>query len=321
MIRTPLLLALAATVYAQTPATYAEYGNGCNGNPIVTAYAINAASPTLTVSSLPNEYAFPVFNSTAAPVQVLGFDVYTRTNTLAVEVGNAGVFRDNSGAGATTHTQPAPTGEGVGTIEVTGTPGWFSVAVSPPVMVQPGEAFWVQMDAYSKIAPPQNTAGGTAAPATIYYRRPTLNAYAWTASVSVTRPILRVTAASAASAVASLIHTTLPVSGQTLSLTIQNGPALATALVSLGFSDTLWLGLPLPLDLAIVGVPNCTVFASLDHFFAVQLDGTGTGTWSLPIPNGANLHGLRFFNQALILGAPNPLSAHLTNAGRGTIGV
>ncbi|MGE3172203.1 MAG: hypothetical protein AB7O97_06205 [Planctomycetota bacterium] len=315
------LIASAAALCAQAPATYSEFGFGCNGAPVVTAFALNDAAPALTVSSLPNEYAYPVFNNAGVAVQVLGFEVYTRTNTLNVEVGNAGIFRDLSGAGALAHTQPDVAGAGVGTIQVTGTEGWCSVAVSPPVLVQPGEAFYVQLDAYNLIAPPQHTTtGGVNAPAQVYYRRPNLSSYAWTPSVSVNRPMVRVTAVPATPGAASLIHSTLPVSGQTLTVDIENGPAFFPALGILGFSDTVWLGLPLPIDLGIVGAPNCTNFTSADQFFFLALDGSGSGSWSLSIPADPFFLGVTFFQQGAILGALNPLGAYVTNAGRATIG-
>lgn len=315
--------AILTTAASAQIATYAEFGYGCNGDPIVTPFALNDAAPALQVASLPNEYAYPVFNSAATPVQVLGFDVYTRTNVVpATEVGNAGIFLDNSGPAAVVHTSPANTAAATGTIEVTSTVGWYSVAISPPVVVQPGQAFWVQLDAYGKISPPQHTtAGGVAAPAAIFYRRPS-NGMVWTSSVSVARPMLRLHAATTTTGIATLMHATTPVQGQTLTLTIANGPANFPAVMVLGFSDTLWLGgaITLPVDLGFVGAPNCTNFTSADEISLVILDGVGVGTWSVTVPTDIAFLGLHFFNQGGILGAPNGLGVYLTNAGRGTVG-
>jgi len=311
---------VAASLSAQTPASYAEFGVGCNGDPALTPFALNAAAPSLTVGSLPNEYAYPVINTNAAPVQVLGFEVFTRANNaLATAVtGNAGIFRDNSGAGALVHTIPANTGVAHGTIEVTGTARWYSVAVTPPVVVQPGEAFWVQLDAYSVIAPPQNATGGTAAPASIYYRRPS-NGMVWTLSVSVARPIVQVRAATLSNNVSTLTHATLPVQGQTPTVNLF-GPANYPAVMVLAFSDQTWLGLPLPMDLGFVGAPNCTTFTSVDQFDVLFLDGAGVGTWSALVPTDAAFTGLHFFNQGGVLGASNQLGVYMTNAGRGIVG-
>lgn len=312
---------VVASLAAQNPASYAEFGVGCNGDPLLTPFALNATSPSLTVSSLPNEYAYPVINTNAAAVQVLGFEVFTRANNVAATAvtGNAGIFLDNSGPGALVHTTPANTGAAHGTIEVKGTARWYSVAVTPPVVVQPGEAFWVQLDAYSAIAPPQNIAGGTASPASIYYRRPN-NGMIWTLSVSVFRPIVQVRAATLTSSVSTLAHATLPVQGQTLTVNLF-GPASYPAIMVLAFSDQTWLGgLPLPMDLGFVGAPNCTTFTSVDQFDVLFLDGAGVGTWSALVPTDVAFMGMHFFNQGGVLGASNQLGLYMTNAGRGIVG-
>lgn len=83
---------------------------------------------------------------------------------------------------------------------------------------------------------------------------------------------------------------------------------------ALGFSDELWLGLPLPWDMAPVGMPRCTLLMAPEVTkFLVR---TATiANWNEPLPNDAALLGLGLFAQAfaLVPGA-NPAGALATRA-------
>src|SRR5688572_5785914 len=193
------LFAVAAVAGGLTAqgATYRSFAEGCNGSPMSNCVTQNDAAPVMTVSSLPNEYAYPVINTTGVPIQVVGFETFTvtnntTTNPIPVATGETGILFDLSGPAATVHTRPDPTNVANGTITVTSTQGWYSTAVYPPVTIGPGVAFWIHQDAYSRIAPPQHVAaGGVAGPTSSWYRRPSNN-NVWTVSVSVVRPIFRI---------------------------------------------------------------------------------------------------------------------------------
>ncbi|MBL8752146.1 MAG: hypothetical protein JNK15_02500 [Planctomycetes bacterium] len=78
--------------------------------------------------------------------------------------------------------------------------------------------------------------------------------------------------------------------------------ALLTA-VSFGLSDTAWNGVPLPLPLAPVGAPGCTLY----HDLALVVGEPTTvvapdmATHTLPIPDAPQLAGVRLFEQAWCL--------------------
>lgn len=320
-LRLPLaLLVLAAGLTAQTTASYTLFGTGCNSATPSNCMTFNDQGITLTVSSLPNEYAYPVINTSGQPVQVIGFEVFTVTNgVIASATGKTGIIRDNSGAGATVHTQPSPTLVANGNITVVNTQAWYSTNTYPPVTVAAGEAFWLQMDAYSMIAPPQNSAG-VLGPTSNWYRRPSNNMI-WTVSVSVTRPIYRVHCLPVSPTVPSLINTGTPVIGGSFNLAIAGGvPATAAFMIS-AFNNTTWASMPLPVNLGIFGAPNCFNYTSTDSAILYVLDGQGGVTVPWSIPNNATLSGFPFFNQAATI-APgaNPLGLLATNAGAGVVG-
>jgi hypothetical protein len=108
-----------------------------------------------------------------------------------------------------------------------------------------------------------------------------------------------------------------PQLGDTLQLEVM--PAGAAALFVAGTSDTTFLGAPLPLDLAPIGLPGCHLFTSADVAVAAPVT-AGVATTSIVIPPHRTLLGAQFFVQALALDAGAPVPGALSNAGRATIG-
>lgn len=309
-------LTLAAS--AQT-ASYTLFGEGCNGAPVGNCLTLNDVNPTHLLASLPNEYAYPVQNTTGVPIQVVGFEIYTVTNTGLQQVGKTGILYDLSGPGATVFTRPAPDNTANGTITVDNTVGWYSTSVYPPMTFQPNEVFWLHADAYSLIAPPQHVTGGAAGPVANWYRRPS-NGMIWTSSVSVARQIFRVHCLPAVPSVPTLTATSLPQFGTTLSLQITGGPALAPGFMIYAIDRTQWQSFPTPVDLGLVGAPGCALQTSSDVLDLVLLDALGQGSSQLAIPASPLLGGFTFYNQSAVLSPANQLGVLLGNAGTAVVG-
>ena len=73
----------------------------------------------------------------------------------------------------------------------------------------------------------------------------------------------------------------------------------------LGFNKDSFNGLPLPLDLGIVGLPGCTAMVAPDLSFPLGLpNSSGTAVWNLNIPNQAFLLGMQVYLQGLSFEAP-----------------
>ncbi|MBK8097497.1 MAG: hypothetical protein IPK26_10335 [Planctomycetes bacterium] len=315
-----VLFALTSSVIAQT-ATYQLYGEGCNGAAPANCLTLNDLNPTHQLASLPNEYAYPVINTTGLDIQVIGFEIYTTTNTGITETGKTGLIWDLSGPTATVHTRPDPTNIANGTITVANAAGWYSTALTPPIVVPAGVAFWFHVDAYSRIAPPQHTAaGGVAGPTQNWYRRPNNN-MVWTASVSVARQIFRIHCVPATPAVPYLTATGLPQFGQTLTLNVAGGVPNLPAFLVWALDNTQWFGQPTPVDLTAFGAPNCFNRTSTDEATFLVLDGSGAASSGSLIPNSPSLGGLAFFNQVAVLSpGTNTLGLLVGNAGAGVVG-
>lgn len=78
---------------------------------------------------------------------------------------------------------------------------------------------------------------------------------------------------------------------------------------------------PAPMNLTPFGMPNCSLYTSLDAamFFT---GANGQAKFLLPIPNAPALVGTHFYNQAMVFdpGAGNPLGAVMSDAAEGAIG-
>lgn len=112
----------------------------------------------------------------------------------------------------------------------------------------------------------------------------------------------------------------LPVLGGTLQLQIDGlaaAPSLSIGL--LGVSKSSWDGAPLPADLAVIGMPSCTLLAQ-PLILTALVGGSGTAPWPITMPSSPTFVGQDVYAQALVLDAGwNPFGAVLTNAGEGVI--
>ena len=111
-----------------------------------------------------------------------------------------------------------------------------------------------------------------------------------------------------------------PALGATFNVEISNLPfGIAAMATGLSGSSTS-TGIPLPLDLSIIGMSGCSQLVDALVLDLVSATGS-TATWSWPIPNTGSLFGYSFFNQAFVLDpAANPFGFTATNAGIGTLG-
>jgi len=109
----------------------------------------------------------------------------------------------------------------------------------------------------------------------------------------------------------------LPWLGESFTVVIDNVPSDKVFGI-LGFSSVSWLGVPLPLDLSIIGMPRCLLYTSIDATVPLQRIGN-QAEWTLRVPPLATLIGQAFFQQALIL---DPVVFGVTsNVGKAGIGV
>jgi hypothetical protein len=113
-----------------------------------------------------------------------------------------------------------------------------------------------------------------------------------------------------------------PILGQDLDLQFSSLPMTPfnPVFAMFGFSNTIWPPLTLPLPLAVIGMPGCTGYVSLDLSFLLTSQ-NGACTWTIPIANNPALAGLQFFVQGLVLDiGVNPAGLVASNAGAGLVG-
>ena len=96
-------------------------------------------------------------------------------------------------------------------------------------------------------------------------------------------------------------------------------PAGTLALFVAGFSDTTFLGAPLPADLTPLGMPGCELLVSADMAQLGLVTGS-TATFVLPVPVQRTLLGAQLFVQALATQPGAAITGAMSNGGRLTLG-
>lgn len=107
-----------------------------------------------------------------------------------------------------------------------------------------------------------------------------------------------------------------PAIGETIRLNLSRTKGNVPAILVLGLSTTRWNQMPLPLDLAFLGMPGCSLLVSPDAFMSLTTEGSGArgrASVQIQIPNDAALRGQTIYAQWLI---GDPTSARMGSATR-----
>jgi hypothetical protein len=122
-------------------------------------------------------------------------------------------------------------------------------------------------------------------------------------------------------AVPRLVNSGLPRLGQSYGLDISQAAPNSVGLLFYGFSNSTWMGLPLPFDLAVLGAPGCLIHASGEIIEIFLTNAAGLGSKNNNVPNDPNLCGGVLFNQAWVFDpTANAVGFVATNAGRAVHG-
>lgn len=113
----------------------------------------------------------------------------------------------------------------------------------------------------------------------------------------------------------------LPWIGEYYQVSVTNVPTSTAGFMTVGLSDTVWNGMPIPVDLTGFGLAGCQAWLGPD-FSALFFVNNGVGSWGLTVCNCPFAVGIQYSLQAVVLdpGAPNALGAVMSNAQRATIG-
>lgn len=103
-----------------------------------------------------------------------------------------------------------------------------------------------------------------------------------------------------------------PETGQALQWRLVGGMPSSPAVLFLGASRTIWLGIPLPVPLP--GAPDCPINVAIDLSLSTTTDAFGTGTVSITVPDDVSLIGGHVFTQfACVDLAANPFGLTTSN--------
>jgi hypothetical protein len=308
--------ALLTAILPAQPGSYASFGTACPGygkGPL-TYQAQNFASGNLETVRYPDELAFGVRSNDG---QILfNVDFHARSTTGLVESTICALYLD-SGAGT-----PSPTPAARGRLTVGPQAGIYTVYLVPPVPVVRDQTFWISQYDTSRILP-SAVDSGTAPSVPTYRRNPAGSANApWNATSAPRFPAWRLSTCDGRGLWRPLlIGFDAPRVGGRFTLQLHHAAESAPVVLLWGFSDSSWLGLPLPFDLTPLGATGCTLYCSGDVQAPSRTDPCGFARFDVDIPIDARLVGLAFFNQWLILDwGANRLGLVASDAGRGVIG-
>ncbi len=207
---------------------------------------------------------------------------------------------------------------------------WQGAILSTPVTVTQGQILWV---VWSPINASQASAEGPTG-STQQYRATFNGGQSWLGPFQDTRWKFRISCGGpvghyesfGAGCVGSartrpeLGWFGLPAVGANFIVHLYNALPSSIAVLTIGDSDTTWLGSPLPLSLASLGAPNCNALCSVVASIVVGIDVTGETNVTLPFPPTPSIAGWRFFDQWWVLDPnANAFGFALSNGGRGIV--
>lgn len=118
----------------------------------------------------------------------------------------------------------------------------------------------------------------------------------------------------------TLVPGKLPWIGDSFEIEIAKVKASTPVGILLGFSNTAWGALRLPLKLDGLGATGCTLYVSPDLVGLATTSGD-RAQWALPIPNSTSLRGAQFYVQGLVIDPTiNGFGSVFSNAGASTVG-
>ena len=90
---------------------------------------------------------------------------------------------------------------------------------------------------------------------------------------------------------------TAPNPGGTLELFLFDAPSSAIAFAAFGSNTTSWSGVPLPLDLAPLGLAGCSVYTDWQVIVPRTANPSGIAEFRAPVPNNKSLAGASIYAQ------------------------
>lgn len=284
-----------------TSASFTNYGQGCPGSVSLPCPQLNPNGGTLTGSTNAYEYCYAV--TSAGPLQVTGFDLWTQSTGGTVSR-PAHIYADIGGS-------PASTPVASTTMQMGAQQGFYTASFASPVAVN--GTFYVGMDSSSQTVVISTLSSG--ASGTGFYRTPATGN--WSQSSLVQSPSWRVHCSGTGNAVPQLGNNGFPILGTSYDVTLSNAAAMAPTFFISGLSDSIYQGTPLPAP--IPGAPGCSVYAAPHSTLLMFTSAAGTASASTTVPNAPFLSGLSVYHQWAILDSVNATGIVVSDAGRAVV--
>ncbi|MCB9892141.1 MAG: hypothetical protein H6833_10875 [Planctomycetes bacterium] len=302
----------AAAIYRHFPypqrtsGTIDLYGAGCpgSGNAHVACFEQNAGQ---TLAGYSNLRPFLIQLTATSSETLLGYEMLTSSTTGTPVTANTYVYRSQGG-------MPEALPLRTSTMLVGNRDEYYRTHMTP-FTVTAGEVFFVGFDASRDFHVPQ-TLAGTSTPYLVDL------GFGWFGPFNDPMAVRGICPTAGGGATPELSVDGVPTVGQATTVNLSQAAANTTAFLSVGVSDALWLGLPLPIDLTSSGATGCSVLCSWDIPIPVPTDAYGFAALTLPTPNDPNLLWLELFQQwAVFDPTANALGLTTTQAARGVIGM
>lgn len=295
-LRTLPVVLLGSLLSAQSPtatAGWAFHGDDC----AIPVASLNDNHGTLRTGTLTNEYAF----GWKAPqaTTLVGFQLYTRTNSLPVASMTCTFYRESTVTPGT----PDATAAQTATMTCFNTVDFYGVWFTPPFQVAANETIWFgQTDSNAILAAGLST--GASPAISTYWRRPPTT-LTWAVTGTILYPAWRLISSSDL----ACTSVTPPKIGTPTSLDLQGGPASAPAALFLGVSNPAF---PLPFCVFTKLLSSAEVTLSLTT--------TAAGKVNVPlaVPNDPALDGGIVWTQFWAIGPGSTLLG--TNGAQATLG-
>ncbi|MEC7584729.1 MAG: hypothetical protein VYE77_10455 [Planctomycetota bacterium] len=303
--------ALTVDVATEVPggvlvANFSTYGVGCEGTVALPPAACPQVNPNGgTLSNQTNQYEYCYETSTPSPLEVTGFEIWTRSNTGGAITRPAHIYASVGGS-------PSSTPLASTTITVGVSANFYTATLSSPVTVN--GTFYVGYENSPNGVISELTSGTQG---NGYYR--TAVTGSWALSGLVDFPSFRVLCNQAPQfAVPVLSNTGLPVIDSSYNIDLADALPSSAAIILSGLSDTTYNGTPLPA--ALPNAPSCNILAapSVTSFALTSPTGTASSTFS--VPNNSAFAGIVLYHQWAVLDPANDLGIVVSNGGRATAG-
>ena len=226
--------------------------------------------------------------TSTASVTATEFRLFTASVSGAPVTLQAAVYADMG-------SRPGPTPLRTTTMTVGGSPGFYTATLSPPLVMPGGSRFFVALS-HNNAAYLSGLSRGVGRLS--YFDGPG----GWTLSSASLRSAVQVVCQGfGGNATPEFDLAGSPNIGQALAVNLSNAAANVPATLLIGTSNTMTGGLPLPVDLGVIGASGCSLLVGTQASLGYTTDNAGAVSATLQIPSDPTLAGYNAFLQFFIV--------------------